>query len=782
MQFLKPNYTPSPRLAAFVAALMVLVIMLTIDAFERQQALQNQRLYVMERAAVLRAKLEATLSTPVSTTQAIAVVYASHPDMPKDEFVILAKQAKTLSPGIRFIALFRDTKLCCIYPPEGNENLIGVDIRKLPAQWPAYQNMMATHQPVLVGPLKFLEEGEAIIVRIPVYRTDPQSGETYFIGAVGSPILFDSLLCSVNISDIEKDIVVAIRGRDGRGRDGEVIYGSSSTFAAEPVLQQVALPGGSWEIAAHPRSGWGASSPALGIIRILGGLLCLLAAVLAYMLANHLRRRSENELRLRESKAQLKQRSDELTQQNAVLEMITHNAKLPEILKSMALLVELHYPDALCSILLLDQDGLCLRHGAAPSLPDFYNHAVDGLAIGEGSGSCGTAAYRGERVIVEDILTHPLCAEFRELARQADMHSCWSQPIKDNGGTVLGTFNIYRHYRYTPLPEEIALIEEYAALVALVIERTRTADILRLHDAALNAAANAIVIADRQARIVWANQAFARLTGYEVEESVGHHCSLTKSGHHDRQFYDVLWQTILSGQVWHGELINQRKDGSLYHDETTITPIRGKDGEIAHFIAVKGDITARKTSEEHLKNLAFYDPLTQLPNRRLLIDRLGQTMVIGKRSGHYGALMFLDLDNFKPLNDEHGHDVGDLLLIEAARRISHCVREEDTIARFGGDEFVVLLKDLDIDNAVSAAKANGVAEKIRASLAEPYRLELLQAEDGETVVEHRCTSSIGIVLFINNESSIENILRCADIAMYKAKAGGRNQICFYEPI
>ncbi|TAN75057.1 MAG: diguanylate cyclase [Gallionella sp.] len=782
-QALELHRIPSPRLSALAAALIVLAVMLTIDTFERKQAMQNQRLYVLERASVLRARLEAAISTPVSTTRAIAVVYAAHPDLPEDEFSILAEQARTSSPGILNIALFRDTVICCVYPRKGNEKLVGLDIRGLPGQWPAYRNMMDTHRPMVAGPLKLVEGGEAVVVRIPAYHADTASGKERFIGAVGTPILFDSLLREAGISDTEKNLIVAIRGRDGRGHDGEIIYGSSGAFTAEPVLQQVALPGGSWEIAAYPRSGWGASSPALGIIRALGGLLCLLAAVLAYMLAGHLRRRAENEQRLHESEAQLKQRSAELTQQNAVLEMITHNAGLPGILKMMVQLVELHHPGALCSIMLLDRDGLHLRHGAAPSLPDFYNRTVDGITIGEGVGCCGTAAYRGERAVIENIQAHPWCENYRKLARQADLQSCWSQPIKDNDGRVLGTFAIYRHHPATPQPGEIALIEEYAALIALVIERTRTAEVLRLHDAALNVAANAIVITDRQARIIWANQAFARLTGYEVEEAIGHHCgSLSKSGHHDRQFYEALWQTILSGHVWHGELVNRRKDGTLYHDETTITPIRGKDGEITHFVAVKGDITARKTSEEHLKNLAFYDPLTQLPNRRLLIDRLGQTLVVGKRSGRYGALMFLDLDNFKPLNDEHGHDVGDLLLIEAAQRISHCVREEDTVARFGGDEFVVMLKDLDADKAVSAMQANGVAEKIRAALAEPYRLELLQAEDGETVVEHRCTSSIGIVLFVNQESDRENILRWADIAMYKAKAGGRNRICFYEPV
>lgn len=703
---------PSPWLSALIAASVVFAAMLAIDTFEREHAIQEQRIYVLEQVSVLRAKLEAVVNTSVAASRAMAAIYAAHPDLPQHEFARLAEQAKASSPAVLSIALFRDTIVCCVYPREGNEKLVGLDFRKLPAQWPAYQKMISARQPVVAGPLKRVEGGEAVVVRIPVYRADTVSGNERFIGAVETPILFDSLLRQAGLPDIEKNLHVALRGRDGEGSSGEVFYGSAETFTAQPVTRQIALPGGSWLIAAYPRSGWGASSPAFSTTRLLGGLLCLLAAALAYMLVRHLQRRDENERRLHESEAGLIQRSAELVHQNAVLEMINHNAELPDILEMLTQLVEIHHPEMLCTILLLDQDGKHLRHGAAPSLPDFYNQAVDGLAIGEGVGSCGTAAFRGERVIVEDIMTHPYWENCRELARRANLQSCWSQPAKGHDGQVLGTFAIYHRHPAIPQLAEIMLIENYAALAALAIERTRTAEVLHLHDAALNFAANAIVIADLHGRIVWANHAFSELTGYEVAEAIGQHCvDLVKSGHHDRQFYAEMWQTVLSGKIWQGELISRRKDGALFHDEMTITPVRNKNNEVTHFIALKRDITARKISEEHLKNLAFYDSLTQLPNRRLLIDRLGQTLAISKRSGRYGALMFLDLDNFKPLNDKHGHDVGDLLLMRAAQRIVNCVREEDTVARFGGDEFVVMLKDLDADKAVSTTQASGVAEK-----------------------------------------------------------------------
>jgi diguanylate cyclase (GGDEF)-like protein len=196
--------------------------------------------------------------------------------------------------------------------------------------------------------------------------------------------------------------------------------------------------------------------------------------------------------------------------------------------------------------------------------------------------------------------------------------------------------------------------------------------------------------------------------------------------------------------------------------------------------AIIHDVTDRKVAEEQIRQLAFYDTLTQIPNRRLLIDRLDQAIAACKRNANFGAVMFLDLDNFKPLNDTHGHKLGDLLLIEAARRIGGCIRATDTVARFGGDEFVVMLGMLDENQMASELLAGAIAANILESLSKPYLLTLSDQDNGEVTVEHRCTASIGITIFNTDSGRQDDILKRADTAMYAAKQGGRNRIQFYE--
>ncbi len=283
----------------------------------------------------------------------------------------------------------------------------------------------------------------------------------------------------------------------------------------------------------------------------------------------------------------------------------------------------------------------------------------------------------------------------------------------------------------------------------------------------------AIMIVGLDDRILRVNKAFEKITGYRADEVIGRTPHLLSSDRHDAKFYETIWQQLTTTGQWDGEIWDQRKNGEVYPVWLTTTAVKDEVGQVSHFVGVFSDISQRKLAEEEIFNLAYYDTLTQLPNRRMLQDRFGQALAASERSGSFGAVLFLDLDKFKTLNDTQGHGCGDLLLIEVARRIKLCVREMvDTVARMGGDEFVVLIGAVGSTAAEAARQAAQIAEKIRLALVEPYFL------GGQ---EMHSASSIGICLFRGWTESIETLLKHADIAMYQAKAYGRNRVCFFDP-
>ena len=283
----------------------------------------------------------------------------------------------------------------------------------------------------------------------------------------------------------------------------------------------------------------------------------------------------------------------------------------------------------------------------------------------------------------------------------------------------------------------------------------------------------AIMIIGPDDRIIRVNKAFEKITGYSADEVIGNTPHLLSSGKHDQAFYEAMWQQITGTGQWEGEIWDKRKNGEIYPKRLTVTTVHGADNRVSHYVEVFSDISQRKLAEEEIFSLAYYDTLTKLPNRRLLQDRFGMALAASERSGSYGIVLFLDLDKFKTLNDTLGHGYGDLLLIEVAGRIKACVRGMDTVARMGGDEFVVLIEEVSSDAEEASQKAAHIAEKIRSALAQPYFLE------GH---EQHSSPSIGVCLYRGRAESVESLLKHADMAMYQAKESGRNTVCFFDPV
>jgi diguanylate cyclase (GGDEF)-like protein/PAS domain S-box-containing protein len=281
-----------------------------------------------------------------------------------------------------------------------------------------------------------------------------------------------------------------------------------------------------------------------------------------------------------------------------------------------------------------------------------------------------------------------------------------------------------------------------------------------------------MIVTDANAVILRVNGAFTESTGYSAEEAVGKTPRLLQSGRHDTAFFREMWETIHRVGGWDGEVWDRRKNGEIYPKWLTISAVKGDDGVVTNYIGTHHDITERKKAEQRINELAFFDQLTGLPNRTLLMDRLRQTMTASSRHGSYGALLFIDLDNFKTLNDTLGHDMGDMLLKQVAQRLTTCVRDEDTVARLGGDEFIVMLASVSTSDKAAAVSTEAIADKMLAVLNRPYQLGS---------VAYHSTSSIGVTLCHGQQVTIDDLMKQADLAMYRAKAAGRNAVRFFDP-
>jgi diguanylate cyclase (GGDEF)-like protein/PAS domain S-box-containing protein len=583
-----PAVRAQPLLLAALALLPGLGLTAYVARNETEQAYQRQRNEVAAHAGLVRARLESEINSAAHLSLGLVSYIAANPGFSATDFERVAERMVAYGRHLRSIGVGPDNVLRYVYPLAGNERAIGLNYMETPSQRDTVLRMMQSHRIVVAGPLELVQGGIGLINRFPIFLR-PESGQPERYWGLASVVLdFDSLLDASGLKNTDSLVSYALRGRDGLGADGDVIFGPAELFDAEPVLLDVVLPDSArWQLAAAPPGGW--------------------------------------------------------------------------------------------------------RTG----LDDFRVRAI---------WSAG--------VLVS---------------------------IAISGLLFIGQLQIRR----------IQARDAELSLAASVIQSSN----------------EAIMITDAGDRIVAVNPAFSTLTGHSRDEVLGRLSADVMSGPGASDSPLSLAQRIAADGFWSGELEDTRANGETYPKLLSVYPVRDAHGNIANYVHSFSDISERKAAEQKIHHLAHHDALTGLPNRMNLQERMEQAMAQAQRHETMIAVMMIDLDHFKDINDTLGHHVGDALLEEVARRLLGCVRQSDVVARLGGDEFVVL-----VTNLASTQVAAAVAEKIVATLGAPYQI-------GEYRLHS--TPSVGIDLYPVDGSTVDALLRNVDTAMYHAKASGRNNYQFF---
>ncbi|SGY85339.1 PAS:GGDEF [Moritella viscosa] len=453
---------------------------------------------------------------------------------------------------------------------------------------------------------------------------------------------------------------------------------------------------------------------------------------------------------------------------SAVLEKLLKGEPLNIILEHIVNFIEQEQTGSLCSVLLVNAQGTHLNAGFSSSrIPDDYNEAVDGIEIGDGVGSCGTAAFTKKRVIVENIQTHSYWTNFKALAAKAQLAACWSEPIIGSNNQLLGTFAIYQRKPSMPTEHDFKLLEFAVQLSVIAIERNLSDKKIKLSSRVFSDTNEGLMITDTTGKIIDINPAFTRTTGYSRHEVLGQTPNILSSDKQSPAFFIEMWQNLIEQGHWYGEVWNKKKNGELFAARLSISSLTNDDDDTLHYVGLFSDITEIKQQQQKLELMAHYDMLTKLPNRSLLADRFRSSIAHSKRTDTMFGVCFLDLDNFKPVNDSYGHDIGDQLLIAVAQRLKTNIRDEDTASRQGGDEFVLLLGDIE-----SFDHCNEILQRINYFLAQPYIIA------GHTF---NISVSIGVTLYPCDDADLDTLLRHADYSMYQAKLAGKNRFHLFNP-
>ena len=731
-------HTPAPDrsrrpftgpVAVFVlAALCAAGLIWTLERQEREQQRTQVADIAGDHVQALQRAIELALS---ANNTLVALVRQGHGTV--TQFEEIGTQMLPFYPGIAAMGLAPQGVVKQVVPLQGNENVIGFDQLNAPRQGPEAARARESGQLTLAGPLELVQGGLGVVGRQPVYLDDAR-GQRSFWGFTYVTIRLPEVLAAARLPQLtQRGYHYRLwRLRPGTQEEQTIAASTPAPGAAQAVGRALTLPNGQWTLSLAPAKGWG--DPAVLAVRCgLGLVFALMMAYLAWLL-----------FRLKAHEKGLEQQVAQRTAEIQATQLQLH-ATIDAI------------PDPLFEI---DEEGrYCSAHSQRPEL---LMAPADEL-VGRN---------------VTDVLPALAALAVMDVLHEAERQG-WStgrQIMVELPGLGTSWFELSAA-RKSPAPgaseapesldeaDAAGSLARYIVLSRDITERKRSQEQLQLTAQVFDQSSEAIVIADALHTIVRINRAFTRITGYTEAEAIGQPVRLLTAAESPRDFdADAVYARLTQDGHWEGEVRGRRKDASVYPQWLSVSSVRDGKGVVTHSITLFRDITQQREAQDRIQRLAHFDPLTELPNRALLAERAQRTIDEERARGGTLALLFVDLDHFKNVNDSLGHRVGDILLVAVARRLQSLLQAHDTVSRLGGDEFLLLLP------ATSAAAAAEVANRLLAAVAEPFQLD---------PYELTTTLSVGIAMYPADGESFDTLYQRADAAMYRAKQNGRNRYGFF---
>lgn len=709
-----------PALAGLLACLAGLIISITLAKLDIARERASAENEVRASMALIQSQLSTVIRSTFSPTDSLVHLIASQGGITDATFFGITQRLIAHTPTIRNIVIAPNDQIRQVYPLAGNEAAMGLRYKSIPAQYATVLQAKEQRRPVLAGPVPLVQGGNGFIQRYPVFIKTTEQADAVYWGVVSIVADVDKVLAAGGIKE-NLDIQISIVTENGRS-----VFGDKNLGGLSPITLRMDIPGSEWILRGAPKKGWPSLSIWSSKYLLLGIVNSLILGLLAWQLLLRQKILADQNDILASTLAAKNESEAAAQESQRLLQAIVNTA--PPLIYVFDLEGRMQFCNPQVAQTIGQPFEKMIGHVRSAFLPTEI--AAQHLA-------------NDQKVLATDKVL-----SIEEDYQERDgkhTYLTMKSPLHDATGKIIGVVGISTD----------------------ITSRKQAEKDLQLSATIFDNTADGITITDPTGTIVLTNPAFTQITGYSAEEAIGQNSRILQSSRQDAEFYQNLWQTLGASGTWQGEIWNRRKNGEIYPEWLTITAVLDPSGKVSNYVGVFSDISTIKQTQAELEHLAHFDPLTDLPNRNLFHDRLSHAIERAYRYSQHVAIMVLDLDGFKTVNDSLGHPVGDQLLQQVAHRLKSCIRVEDTVARLGGDEFAIVIANLEHDEHIV-----DIADKILHTIESPFTIE------GHSAL---VTTSIGIAVYPSDGLTPDLLIRNADAAMYQSKTAGKNSYHFYQP-